>query len=59
MCQGKMGAGVRARYESMLAKNPEDKRAQAMIDNFDAALSHPDADDVEGIVAAAREALGL
>lgn len=59
MCQGKMGAGVRARYESMLAKNPEDKRAQAMIDNFDAALSHPDADDVEGIVVAAREALGL
>lgn len=59
MCQGKMGAGVRKRYESMLAKNPEDKRAQAMIDNFDAALSHPDADDIEGIVAAAREALGL
>lgn len=59
MCQGKMGAGVRKRYEAMLAKNPEDKRAQAMIDNFDVALSHPDADDIEGIVAAAREALGL
>lgn len=59
MCQGKMGAGVRKRYEAMLAKNLEDKRAQAMIDNFDVALSHPDADDIEGIVAATREALGL
>lgn len=59
MCQGKMGAGVRARYEAMLAEKPGDERIQAMIDNFDAALSHPDADDLAGIVDAAKRALGL
>ena len=59
MCQGKMGVGVRKRYEGMLAQNPGDERIQAMIDNFDAALSHPDADDLAGIVSAAQSALGL
>ena len=59
MCQGKMGAGIRHRYEAMLAENPEDARAQAMIANFDAALAHPTDDDLAQIVTAAREALGL
>lgn len=57
MCQGKMGAGVRKRYEAMLAEHPDDARAQAMIANFDAALAHPTADDLARIAAAAREAL--
>lgn len=56
MCQGKMGHAVRARYEAMLAEKPGDERIQAMIANFDAALSHPDDGDIEHVVAAAREA---
>ena len=58
MCQGKMGAGVRKRYEAMLAENPGDARIQAMIDNFDAALAHPTEGDVARITAAAQRALG-
>ena len=59
MCQGKMGAGVRKRYEAMLAENPGDARIQAMIDNFDAALAHPTEEDVARITAAAQRALGV
>ena len=59
MCQGKMGPGIRARYEAMLAKNPGDARAQAFIDNFDAALAHPNADDLEAVVVSAARALNL
>lgn len=59
MCQGKMGPGVRARYEAMLAKDPTDARAQALIDNFDAALAHPSVDDLEAVMSSAARALGL
>ncbi|MCI7729971.1 flavodoxin family protein BilS [Enorma burkinafasonensis] len=59
MCQGKMGPGIRRRYEGMLAEKPGDARIQAMIANFDAALAHPDDDDLARIAAAARAALGL
>jgi len=59
MCQGRMGDAVRARYEAMLAKQPGDARIQAMIENFDAARSHPDADDLARIATAAKQALGL
>ena len=57
MCQGKMGAGIRRRYEAMLAEHPDDARAQAMIANFDAALAHPSEDDLARIIIAAREVL--
>ena len=46
MCQGKMPFSVRKRYEAMLEQNPEDKRAQGMIRNFDSALAHPDEADL-------------
>lgn len=59
MCQGKMGSGVRARYEAMLAKNPTDARAQALIDNFDLALAHPDAEDLKAAASLAARALNL
>ena len=42
MCQGKMPAAVRARYETM----EDSPRRQMMLDNFDAALSHPDEADL-------------
>lgn len=57
MCQGRMASGVRVRYESMLAQNPEDARARAMIENFDAALAHPSEEDIARIVSSARAAL--
>lgn len=42
MCQGKMPMAVRARYEKMLEKDPENIQFTALIRNFDTALSHPD-----------------
>lgn len=42
MCQGKMPMAVRARYEQM----EDSPRRQMMLDNFDAALSHPDEADL-------------
>lgn len=45
MCQGKMPPSVRERYEALLAAHPEDKRLNMLVENFDAALAHPnDAD---------------
>ena len=43
MCQGRMPQGVRARYEAM----EDSPRRQAMLDNFDRALTHPDQDDLD------------
>ena len=50
---------VRARYEAMLAKDPTDARAQALIDNFDAALAHPNAEDLKAAASLAARALNL
>ena len=58
MCQGRMGEGVRKRYEALLADNPQDARAQAMIENFDRALAHPDAEDCARIARAACDIVG-
>ena len=57
MCQGKMGMGVKRRYEGMLEKDPENAQALMLIDNWDKAQSHPNEDDVSRIAAAAKEAL--
>lgn len=57
MCQGKMGAGVRARYEAMLVERPGDARVQGMIENFDAALAHPTQEDLGQVADAAAKAL--
>lgn len=51
MCQGRMPAAVRSRYEAM----PDSPRRQAMLDNFDAALSHPDAEDLARLRCAVQE----
>ncbi len=50
MCQGKMPTAVRTRYEAM----EDSPRRQAMLDNFDAALSHPDAADLSHLLDAVR-----
>ena len=57
MCQGKMGMGVKRRYEGMLEKDPENSQARMLIDNWNKAQSHPNEDDVSRIAAAAKEAL--
>lgn len=57
MCQGKMGMGVKRRYEGMLEKDPENAQARMLIDNWNKAQSHPNEDDVSRIAAAAKEAL--
>lgn len=57
MCQGKMGVGVKRRYEGMLEKDPENAQARMLIDNWNKAQSHPNKDDFSRIVAAAKEAL--
>lgn len=55
MCQGKMPPSVRARYEAMADKDPE--RIKGLLENFDKALSHPDADDLEGLKRAVLKSL--
>lgn len=57
MCQGKMGMGVKRRYEGMLEKDPENAQARMLIDNWNKAQSHPNEDDVSRIATAAKEAL--
>ena len=62
MCQGKMPVSIRDRYAKMLAADPENKRFQLFLQNFDVALSHPDTDDLARCRAAveqAARALGL
>lgn len=46
MCQGRMPSSVRNRYEAMLKKQPDDKKTQSFIDNFDQALAHPSEQDL-------------
>ena len=57
MCQGKMGVGVKRRYEGMLEKDPENAQARMLIDNWNKAQSHPDEGDFSRIAAEAKEAL--
>ena len=54
MCQGKMPMSVRQRYEEMKKQPVHLPNLDAMIENFDKALSHPDADDLEQLKQAVR-----
>jgi len=47
MCQGKMPQTVRERYMSMKAQPNPPANLDMLIENFDRALSHPDAGDLE------------
>lgn len=49
MCQGKMPAAVRQRYEKMLEAPAHAPNVESMIENFDRALSHPDDADLAGL----------
>ena len=54
MCQGKMPMSVRQRYEEMKKQPIHLPNLDAMIENFDKALSHPDADDLERLKQAVK-----
>ena len=41
----------------MQAKEPENARYKMLIENFDAALAHPNADDLEAAAAWAKSCL--
>ena len=58
MCQGKMPQSVRERYVKMKEQPDHMPNLDAMIENFDKALSHPDADDLEMLANLARETVG-
>lgn len=47
MCQGKMPQSVRERYINMKKKPEHPENLDALIENFDRALSHPDTYDLE------------
>lgn len=55
MCQGKMPHSVRERYVKMKEQPDHMPNLNAMIENFDKALSHPDADDLEMLANLVRE----
>lgn len=57
MCQGKMPLSVRQRYEKMMEMPDHGPNPEAMIANFDRALTHPDAEDLENLKAAALKVL--
>lgn len=52
MCQGRMPQAVRHRYEAMARTDPQ--KAKPVLENFDAAASHPDESDRLGLADAAR-----
>lgn len=53
MCQGRMPANVRLRYERQAEANPAQAvRMRQLIENFDEAQGHPDADDLARLRAA-------
>lgn len=57
-CQGKMPMAVRDRYVSMLTTHPDDQKLAVSVQNFDAALSHPDKDDLAHAQAWAKAIAG-
>ena len=54
MCQGRMPQSVRERYLKMKDAPNHPANLEVLIQNFDCALSHPDADDLERLRQAVR-----
>lgn len=55
MCQGKMPMNVRQRYESLRSDPEKGARMEKMIENFDAALTHPDQNDLDALAEKVKE----
>lgn len=49
MCQGKMPLSVRERYVKMREQPNRMTDLDSRIENFDRALSHPNAEDLENL----------
>lgn len=54
MCQGRMPLSVRQRYEKMKTQPLHMPNLDALIENFDKALSHPDTEDLERLKQAVK-----
>lgn len=52
MCQGKMPPSVRARYEAMKSQPQHPANIDLLIENYDKAQSHPDAEDIADLIKA-------
>ena len=52
LCQGKMPPSVRERYLKMKEQPEHPANLEALLENFDRALSHPDTEDLERLRAA-------
>lgn len=57
LSQGKMPMKIRKKYEDMKDTEDMGEHAERMISNFDRALLHPDARDLEGVKQFIREIL--
>lgn len=57
LSQGKMPMRIRRKYEDMQGTKEMGEQAERMISNFDEALLHPDAEDLEGVKLFVREIL--
>ena len=57
LCQGKMPAPVRRRYEELLRQNPGDSKVRQLLENFDRAADHPNAADCEALLRCVEQAL--
>lgn len=55
MCQGKMPMTVRQQYEKMLQQPNHAPNLEMLIENFDKALAHPDAADLDQLRKKAAE----
>lgn len=53
MCQGRMPAAVQERYQKM----EDSPKKQLMIQNFDAALDHPNSEDTAALIQAVQNTL--
>ena len=53
MCPGRMGEGVRRRYEAMLQDPVSAGQAELLLKNFDAGRTRPDERDAQALLAAA------
>ena len=54
MCQGRMPASVGARYEAMVQQDPANAQMKLLLENFQRAQSHPDAEDLAAMGAFAK-----
>lgn len=57
MCQGKMMAAVKEKYEALQKQQPEEPKYAQLLANFEAAASHPDEADLSALERAIRAAI--